>query len=152
MKKTNTRKQAKAKTAKEKPAMKWQTGDYNRDAEFKFPLPYQFLLLCKLMDITPESIIRDFTDNLGCSSLHRQGRDTAKEHLFNYFIAHGYGQQHYTETDIRSIFTEMDALSLLFPCNGNMKLIDCYDHWRSKHYRYWFKKWFRKPRRLLHAG
>lgn len=132
--------------------MKWQTGTYNRDAEFRFPLPYQFLLLCKLVEVTPEDIIRDFADNLGCGSLHRQNRDAAREHLFNYFIAHGYGQHHYTETDLRSIFKEMDALAMLFPFNGKMKLIDEYDRWRSQHHRYWFKKWFRKPRRVLLTG
>jgi hypothetical protein len=47
------------------------------------------------------------------------------------------------------MFKEMDALGSLFPTNGKMKLIDLYADWRDKHHTYFFKKWFRKPRRKL---
>ncbi len=127
------------------PELSWQTGAYNADAEFKFFLPSEFLLLCKLMNTKPEKIIRDFIDNLSCGSWNRQGRDQAKEHLVNYFIAHGYGRHCYGEEDIRQMFKEMDALGLLFPHDGKMKLIDSYVDWRDKHRNYWFKKWSRKP-------
>jgi len=43
----------------------------------------------------------------------------------------------------------MDALGLLFPSDGKMELIDLYADWRNKHQTYWFKKWFRKPRRKI---
>ncbi|HVY73550.1 MAG TPA: hypothetical protein VG890_01905 [Puia sp.] len=144
MKKTSTK-----KTIRQKPKLKWQTGDYDRRAEFHFILPNPFLLLCRLMDITPERVVQDFTDNLACGSWKREGRDKAKEHLVDYFIAHGYGQHHYSEDDIREMFKEMDALGSLFPRNGKSKLIDLYANWRDKHEAYWFKKWFRKPRRKL---
>jgi hypothetical protein len=48
---------------KPKPNLKWQTGDYERHADFRFTLPYQFLLLCKLLNVTPEQVLRDFMDN-----------------------------------------------------------------------------------------
>ena len=132
-----------------KPALKWQTGDYARHAEFKMILPYQFLLLCKLVDKTPGEIICDFTDNLSCGTWKREGRDQAKEHLINYFVAHGYGQHHYSETDIRQMFKEMDALGLLFPINGKEKLKDLYVAWRDQQHTHFFKKWFKKPKRKL---
>ncbi|NCI46711.1 hypothetical protein [Sediminibacterium soli] len=146
MRKTSAKKSA---PKKPKPELMWQTGKYDRHAQFSYFLPYQFLLLCKLLDVTPEDVVRDFTDNLSCGSWKREGRDKIKEHLINYFIEHGYGQHHYSEDDIREIFKEMDALGLLFPKEGKSKLVDKYANWRDKHYKYWFKKWFRKPRRKL---
>jgi hypothetical protein len=140
------------KPQKPKPTLKWQTGDYSRHAEFKFILPYQFLLLCRLMEVTPEEVVLDFTENLACGSKEREGRDKAKEHLIDYFIAHGYGQQHYTEEDLRRIFREMDAVGLLFPKNAKAVMFHRYIQWRDKHYSYWFKQWFRKPRRKLPKG
>ncbi|MBO9595003.1 MAG: hypothetical protein J7599_19015 [Niabella sp.] len=143
MQKTPTRKQPQRKP---KPELKWQTGAYERHAHFQFILPYQFLLLCRLMDVTPQEALTDFMDNLSRGCWNREGRDAAKEHLINYFIAHGYGQQHYTEADIREIFKEMDAVGLLFPRGSNGKMVGRYAKWRDKHQTWWFKKWFRKPR------
>ena len=134
---------------KPKPKLSWQTGDYDRCVEFNFILPYQFLLLCRLMDTTPEEVIRDFTDNLSCGSWNREGRDKAKEHLVNYFVAHGYGRHHYSEVDIRQMFREMDALGILFPTNGEREMVDLYAAWRDKHHTYWFEKRLGKPGREL---
>jgi hypothetical protein len=142
-----SKKSATAKKKTVKPGFEWQTDAYERNAEFRFILPEQFLLLCKLVGVPPEEMIRDFMDNLSCASWHRKGRDEAKAHLINYFIMHGYGQHHYTEEDIRTMFKEMDALGLLFPENGSREAIDRYAAWRDEHHIYWFNKWFTKLRR-----
>lgn len=134
---------------KRKPILKWQTGDYERHAAFEFILPYPFLLLCRLMEITPKQVLSDFMDNLSCGSWQREGRDDAKEQIINYFIAHGYGQHYYSTEEIRLIFKEMEALGMLFPDSGKMKLVELYADWRDRYQTYWFKKWFRKGRRKL---
>lgn len=146
MKKTSTSGKAKRKL---KPELKWQTGDYDRYPEYKFVLPYQFLLLCRLMDVKPRAVLLDFMNNLSFASWESEGKEKAREYLVNYFIEHGYGQRYYSEEDIRKIFKEMDAVSLLFPKDGKNKLVDLYANWRSRHHAYWFKNWFRKPRRKL---
>lgn len=129
------------------PQMKWQTGDYARNVHFKFILPYPFLLLCRLMDVTPEEVLCDFMDNLSCGSWRRKGRERAKEHLMQYFISHGYGQHHYSEEEIKDIFKEMDAVGLLFPTGAKPKLLDLYSDWRDEHLKWWFHKRFQQPRR-----
>ncbi|HEX7756154.1 MAG TPA: hypothetical protein VF421_12460 [Niabella sp.] len=133
------------------PDMKWQTGPYERFARYHFTLPYQFLLLCRLMEVTPETILLDFMVNLGCESRNREGREAARQHLIDYFIAHGYGQQYYTPEQISQVFKEMDAVGLLFPQEDDT-LLDAYVLWREKHQRSWFQKWFQKPRRPLPAS
>ncbi len=130
------------------PKMKWQKGDYARNARFKFILPYPFLLLCRLMEVTPEEVLSDFMDNLSCGSWRREGRDRAKEHLIQYFISHGYGQHHFREEEIGEIFKEMDAVGLLFPTKAKPNLLDLYSDWRDEHFKWWFHKRFQQPRRL----
>lgn len=139
----------KKKKGAKKPKLKWQTGDYEQHTQFKFFLPQQFLLVCKLTDVTPHRVLSDFMDNLSCAVWKREGRDAAKEHLVNYFIVHGYGQHHYSETEIRTMFKELDALGLMFPKTGKPKMLDLYAEWRDKHQAYWFKHWFKKPKRKL---
>jgi len=131
------------------PSLKWQTGAYNRNIEIKCILPYQFLLLCKLMDITPEQLITDFMDNLSCGSWKRKGRDEAKKKLIDYFIEHGYGQHHYAVEDIRAIFREMDAIGMLWPQQANTEFVERHAQWVSEYHTYWFNKWFHVPARRV---
>jgi len=58
-----------------KPDMDWQVKKYARTQEFRFTLPYQFLLLCKLIEVPPGQLLLDFMDNLSCGSWKREGRD-----------------------------------------------------------------------------
>jgi len=137
-----------AKNPKElKPLMKWQTGKFDLHANFDVDLPYPFLLLCRLMDVTPEIIVTDFMDNLSCASRNRLGRDEAKEKLKEYFLNHKYGQHHYREEDIIQIFKELDAIGMLFPKDASDKMLDLHTKWRDKYYNYFFKKWYRRPKR-----
>ncbi|RYE59278.1 MAG: hypothetical protein EOP48_01355 [Sphingobacteriales bacterium] len=129
-----------------KPDMKWQVGEYNRYMEFKSHIPYQFLLLCRIVEVTPQQLLIDFMDNLSCSSWKREGRDEAKGKLIEYFVCHGYGQEHYSIEEIKEMFKEMDAVGMLFP-HDSSNMIDRYAKWRKKHHKYWFKKWFFKNQR-----
>jgi hypothetical protein len=122
--------------------MNWQTGDFNRQASFHFTLPYQFLLLCKLVDITPHEMLTDFMDNLSCGSWKREGRDKSRHKLFEYFIEHGYGQLHYSAEEISLIFKEMDAIGLLYPKNADAELAAVHVAWREMYHTYWFEKWY----------
>ena len=123
-----------------KPRMKWQVNEYARTQDYHFTQPYQFLLLCKLIEVPPRVLLLDFMDNLSCGSWKREGRDQAKEKLIEYFLEHGYGQDYYTPEDIRKIFREMDAVGLLFQ-GDDMKTLDAYSDWRKQHQKSWFKKW-----------
>lgn len=130
-----------------KPVLEWQTGDYKRQTEFKFTLPYQFLLLCKLMDVTPQQVLSDFMDNISCGSWKREGRDKAKNKLIEYFLEHGYGQQYYTVNEIESIFKELDAIGMLYPKGANTDIINEHTRWRENYHTWWFEKWFNKNKR-----
>jgi hypothetical protein len=77
---------------KEKPTLHWQTSAYERRAQFQFILPFPFLLVCKLIDVTLLQVLLDFMDNLSYSSWNRKGKAKTKEQLVAYFIDHGYGQ------------------------------------------------------------
>jgi len=132
-----------------KPDMKWQVGEYARHAEFRFMIPYQFLLLCKLLNITPEQMLVDFMDNASLSSWNREGKESARASLKEYLLLCRYGQEHYFEADIQTILKELEAIGLLWPDGAKMSFIDLHAEWRDKYYKYWFKKWFRKPRRKI---
>ncbi|MGZ3836961.1 MAG: hypothetical protein ACXVMS_06815 [Flavisolibacter sp.] len=150
VKKDNKEKGKEARVfGREKPMMKWQVEEFDRHAEYKFILPIQFLLLCKLLDVTPHQVLLDFMDNAAQGSWKRQGREAPREKVRDYFLSCGYGQEHYPESDIREIFQELDAMGRLWPGGAKRKLVDLHAKWRDKYYPYWFRKWHGKPRRKL---
>jgi hypothetical protein len=131
------------------PELKWQFDAYAKIQEFRFILPYGFLLLCRLWNTSPNEVLGDFMDNLSCGSWKREGRDEAKINLFNYIIEMKYGQDHYAEDDLLQMFTELDAIGMLWPEHCKGKFMSMHARWRDKYYNWWFKKWHRKYRRKL---
>ncbi|TXJ22830.1 MAG: hypothetical protein E6Q24_20095 [Chitinophagaceae bacterium] len=114
--------------------------------EYSTIIPSQFYLLCKLIEKEPGDILYDFMNNVGMESLGL--RDTQKTNAREYFISCEYGQDFYTEDDLRKIFKEMDSMGSLYPGKGgDRKLIDLHTSWRDKYHEYWFEKWFLKVRR-----
>lgn len=131
----------KNKTRIHKPVMKWQTVGYEQTQTIRFDLPLQFLMLCKLTNITPEQLLSDFIDNLANGSWKREGREKARQLLADYFIEHGYGKETYTSDDLRTMISELDAMASLFPKNGDPDQLEAYSAFRESHQQYWFNKW-----------
>ena len=128
-----------------KPVMKWQTGDYQEKQTISFELPLQFLMICKLANVTPQQLISDFINNLSNGTWQREGREKARQLLTDYFIEHGYGKDIYSAQDLHAMFSELDAMASLFPKNGDPVQLDAYTGWRTAHQQYWFDKWLNHP-------
>lgn len=135
------------KKSKQRRELKWQIEEYALFQEFRFHLPYSFLLLCKLWNTTPDDMLTDFMDNLACGSWKRENRDEAKRNLKNYILEMAYGQQYYFKQDIEKMFEELETIGSLWPQNAKMKMIKTHSEWRNKYYNWWFKKWYKKYQR-----
>lgn len=120
--------------------------EYERRQEITITLPFQFLLLCKLVQIPPRQMLYDFMVNLGQESYSKQDPE-AKQYAMEYFISCNYGQDFYTMRDIRDVFKELQAIASLYPREGKMKFKEQHVEWRDSYYKYWFTKWWRKIRR-----
>lgn len=124
-----------------KPQFKWQTGYYSRTQEFRFHLPYGFLLLCKLLDTTPNDMLHWFMENCSYSSFQGEGKEQARGHLQDYIIAMQYGQEYYTEENIRQMMNELKAINMLWPKNSKSKFMTSHARWRDNYFNWWYKKW-----------
>jgi hypothetical protein len=74
------------------PRYKWDTGSYQRDQEIRFILPWQFLYLCKLTEVTPHEVLDRFMNDLGQESWKRRENAGVRQALVEYFTLCGYGQ------------------------------------------------------------
>jgi hypothetical protein len=126
-----------------KAVIKRQTGEFQRTQTFRLEMPLQFLMLCKLVNTTPQQLITDFMENMAFGSWRREGREHARQHLATYFIEHGYGHEQYSADELKLMFAELDAMAMLFPKNGETDTLEAYSTWREKQQEYWFNRWLR---------
>lgn len=127
--------------------MIWQIEEYSRHQELKFTLPYSFLLLCKLLEVTPRQMLIDFMDNLSFGSWKSEGTQAARTKLKEYVEQQGYGTPFFSSEELNQIFEELNAIGLLYPKNANEKIIDLHVEWRRQYQPYWFEKWYHKKNR-----
>jgi len=114
-------------------------------------VPSNFRMLCILFETSPEKILSDFMWTLSC--MPTDAKEEQRKASLEYFLLSGYGQQAYSEEDIRQIFRELEANRCLSPqvddnviTQEQWKLHYC---WRNMYMQYWFEKWYQKakPRR-----
>jgi hypothetical protein len=55
----------------------------------------------------------------------------------------------YSPEEIKAMFTEMDAMGMLFPFNSAPEIQEKHVQWREWYHKYWFDKWFNKRSRKL---
>jgi hypothetical protein len=120
---------------------------YERDQTLRFLLPWPLMALCRITAVPPHELLHNFLNDLGHDSWKRPANDAIRSLLAEYFIQRGYGQQLYTEAEIRSMFKEMDAVGMLWPDSHNSKLIEQHARWRNAYQLFWFKKWYHAIRR-----
>jgi hypothetical protein len=129
------------------PRYKWEKGEYRRFQDIMMNFPWQFLFVCKLSEVTPYEMLNQFMNDLGQDSGKRSDNDMVRGAAIEYFIQRGYGQNFYSEQDIRKMFKELDAIGSLWPKDGDMKVVDMHADWRDKYQDYWFKKWYYRIRK-----
>ena len=118
---------------------------YTRHQQFRFFLPIQFLLLCRLLKVEPRKVLYQFMTDLAHES-YATGTEQ-KVAAKDYFMSCGYGLELYTDGEIEQMLDELDSIASLWPKDGGMKLINLHSKWRDKYYKYWYKKWYWKFRR-----
>ena len=117
--------------------------------QLSITLPFKFLLLCKVLGLKPANVLQEFM-NYTAKEI-RGDNDKARTAAEEYFLACGYGQNHYTPDDLRLMLKELDALRLIWPEDkdpmAEQDLIKRYSQYHKKYCRYWFTKWFNKVRK-----
>ncbi|TXJ22831.1 MAG: hypothetical protein E6Q24_20100 [Chitinophagaceae bacterium] len=117
----------------------------DRNLSLSIRMPYQFYMLCKLIEINPIEIIFDFMRNVGVD--HQSMGELQRNKAIEYFLSCKYGHSHYSEEEIKRMFKEMGYLVALFPEENDSKLIDLYAAWKERHQSFWFDRWFFRARR-----
>ena len=117
---------------------------YSRVQDMRLTLPYQFLLLCKLLGLPPQKVLTNFMVDAGCERISPPG---VRVSAMDYFIRCGYGQDFYKPEDIRQMLWELEAISMLCSDEGSVEQIREHARWRDHQHAYWYKKWHGKIRR-----
>ena len=131
------------KVSKHPPELKpWQG---SRSKDFNLMITGNLEMICTLLRVSPVKLLSEFANTL---SMGLPGQNKELHALLvNYFVRCGYGQQYYSEEEIRLMFEELGAVTRLWPNDGNEEVIDKHSEWRRMYHEYWFGKWQQKSGR-----
>ncbi|MDH7461388.1 hypothetical protein QEG73_08855 [Chitinophagaceae bacterium 26-R-25] len=121
-----------------------QTSIDTRLVEYNLVLPLSLQLVCKLVRISPETILKDFMEILAHQSISSRKDEKPHMLLVDYFIAMTHRQSDYATDDIRQMFREAQAISDLWPSGADKKVIDMHRKWQDEYVKYWLEKWQKK--------
>jgi len=118
-----------------------QTTTDTRMVNCQLLVPQYLQLICKLVKISPEKILKDFMGVLGQQSLSSPRGEKPYLLLIDYFTAMTYGETNYSDADIRSMFSELKAIDDLWPHGADEKFVSSHCNWREEYLKYWLEKW-----------
>ncbi|MBV4358370.1 hypothetical protein [Pinibacter aurantiacus] len=121
-----------------------QTSIDSRLVEYNLVLPLSLQLVCKLVRISPEQILKDFMEVLAHQSISSRKAEKPQMLLVDYFIAMTHRQSNFTEDDMRQMFREAQAICDLWPSGAEKKFIDMHRKWQDEYVKYWMEKWQKK--------
>jgi hypothetical protein len=118
-----------------------QTSTDTRSIQYNLHLPQSLQLVCKLVRVSPEKILKEFMEILAHQSICFLKTERQQLLLVDYFIAMTHRQSNYAENDIRKMFSEAQAISDLWPSGADKKVIDMHRKWQDEYVKYWLEKW-----------
>lgn len=115
----------------------------------KIYLPIPVIPLCKMIQVPPEKIIRGLLLDLGSEINLSNG--CSQQRATEYFLAQKYGQESFTEGQIRQMLAELGVIMGLHPPH-DIKDHTAFDKWRElmpDYFKAWEIKWQAKKRQSL---
>ncbi len=111
-------------------------------------LPSNFRMLCAILNVKPEDVIRDFMWMVSYSSLDR-GKEKQRKAAKKFFLSCNFGRLRYSRKDIKKMFRELKAVRTIYGTTENMDCGDKELFWKNNHMYtiHWFKRWFEKNTR-----
>jgi hypothetical protein len=125
------------------PGKPWQG---SQSIDLRLRIPCDVVMICKLTGIEPEKLIKDFLTTLALEKSSKVSQ-AAKDASVEYFVRSSYGNQFYSEDEIRQMFRELQNVQDLWLEDTSSKFIDHHSRWLSKYWKQWFKRWYNKVRR-----
>lgn len=146
-KKTRKDQQAMKKKDKKDPYKEIDERYGTQCRDFRLNVPSNLRMLCALLEVKPETLLRDFMWTVSYS--YGKATNEQRTSAVDYFLKCGYGENLYKKKDIQIMFQELKAKKLLMINDENAKRDHRERHFRWSHMyaQYWFRKWFYKVRR-----
>lgn len=108
-------------------------------------IPSNFRLLCAILQVKPEQILKDFMWKASYSAILGVTKKQQKTGE-RFFLEAGFGQPTYSKEDIKRMFSELKSIRKLCDTTESMKDREKELFWKSNHMyiEFWYKRWFEK--------
>jgi hypothetical protein len=112
----------------------------------RISLPLPFMHLCKLLQVEPVKIINGLLLDIGSAINLSNG--LTQQRATDYFLSQKYGQELFTEGQLRQMLAELGVIRGLHP-SYDVEDIKAVDRWRDlmgDYFKVWETKWQAKKK------
>lgn len=113
--------------------------------EVKLVIPSNLRMLCAILDVKVEKMLKDFMWMLSYSH-HSSATTKQRKTAQKFILACKYGQSMYTKKQIKQMFDELKSKRRIYETIDGMDHEDKKLFWKNNHMyiQHWFKRWFNK--------
>jgi hypothetical protein len=123
------------------PRLPWQTGEFSRDLKLQLLLPYEFLLLCRILDKPPRVIISDFVEQLGQGTWNNESHELARQKLSEYLVEMNYSP-HLSQQQMNKLLAELGIFTQINLTDASVPFLKAHEQWREHYLHHWFNRWY----------
>lgn len=111
-------------------------------------VPSNFRMLCAILDVRLEDVLRNFMWMVSYSAL-KHATDKQRSAARKFFLLCKFGRPQYSKKQVNQMFSELKAIRKIYDTTDGMDKSDKELFWKNNHMytEYWFKRWFEKNRR-----
>jgi len=120
---------------------------YAKKQTIEFELPDAFILLCKMLKVEPKKIFMELAQDIG-GKVYITKSGYVSQDATNYFVDKEFGQELYTEEDVREMIIELGFVRRLIDSFmlGQDNYYGGRGELREKYFQVWKDRWSAKTK------
>jgi hypothetical protein len=115
--------------------------EVNKPFTLLLTVPFQFVLLCRLLGITPEKMLTEFAEHVAMTTWKNQNSENQRKLLREYISEMKYGCERFSVAELKELLQHLSVFSSINLADAPVSLLEVHETWRDQYLKHWFQYW-----------
>jgi hypothetical protein len=118
-----------------------EPAEVNQPITLLLTVPFQFVLLCRLLGIAPETMLTEFAEHVAMTTWKNQNSENQRKLLREYISEMKYGCERFSAAELKELLQHLSVFSSINLTNAPVRLLEVHETWRDQYLKHWFHYW-----------